>query len=327
MHAPIARRRLLAGLLAPALPFFAQANAVSDYPVKPVRWIVPTSTGAGTDYAARSFAQIASEAWKQSVVVDNRSGASGMLGLDAVASAPADGYTLSFMSISQFIDATLLQKFSFETNKDFTPISLLASTPLILVAHADVNVSTVAQLLAKARSQPRVLNYSSGGSGGLTHLAMEVFLNRAGIEMVHVPYKGSGPAIADLIAGHVQLSFSTPPAVLQHIKTGKLKALAVTSQARSPLAPEVPTFAELGYPTVGITTWYGLFGPANLPPELTEKISNTITTTAKVAATRARLSANGIEPILSTPAEFGRHLRRERDQILAIVKNIGFKKD
>ncbi len=174
-----------ASSLATLTPGLSWAQTAATYPNKPVRWVVPTSTGAGTDFAGRVFAQIASENWKQSLVVENRSGAAGMLGLDFVAGSAADGYTLLFFSVSQFIDATLLQKYSFEANKDFTPIAMLATTPLLLVAHTDAQVSNVQQLIAKAKAHPKALNYSSGGSGGLTHLAMEVFLNKAGIEVLH----------------------------------------------------------------------------------------------------------------------------------------------
>jgi tripartite-type tricarboxylate transporter receptor subunit TctC len=250
-----------------------------------------------------------------------------MLGLDFVAGAAPDGYTLLFFSVSQFIDATLLQKYTFEANKDFTPISMLATTPLILVAHVDAQVNTVQQLIAKAKAQPKALNYSSGGSGGLTHLAMEVFLNRAGIEVLHVPYKGSGPAIVDLLSNVVQLSFSTPPAVMQHVKSGRLKALAVTTPTRDSLMPDVPTFAELGLPTVNITSWYGVAGPANLPADITEKISRTIAQATKSGPLRDKLVSSGLDPVLSTPAEMSRTLRAERDQLQAIVKAIGFKKD
>jgi tripartite-type tricarboxylate transporter receptor subunit TctC len=185
----------------------------------------------------------------------------------------------------------------------------------------------VQQLVAKAKAQPKALNYSSGGSGGLTHLAMEMFLNKAGIEVLHVPYKGSGPAVIDLLANVVQLSFSTPPAVMQHIKSGRIKALAVTSPNRSSMLPDVPTFAELGYSTVGITSWYGVVGPANLPADITEKISRTIAQATKAGPLREKLVSSGLDPILSTPAEMARTLRSEREQLQAIVKSIGFKKD
>ena len=327
---PMNRRSALitcASSLAALSPSLSFAQNAATYPSKPIRWVVPTSTGAGTDFAARTFAQIASESWKQSLVVENRPGASGMLGLDFVAGAAPDGYTLLFFSVSQFIDATLLQKYTFEANKDFTPISMLATTPLILVAHVDAQVNTVQQLIAKAKAQPKALNYSSGGSGGLTHLAMEVFLNRAGIEVLHVPYKGSGPAIVDLLSNVVQLSFSTPPAVMQHVKSGRLKALAVTTPTRDSLMPDVPTFAELGLPTVNITSWYGVAGPANLPADITEKISRTIAQATKSGPLRDKLVSSGLDPVLSTPAEMSRTLRAERDQLQAIVKAIGFKKD
>jgi tripartite-type tricarboxylate transporter receptor subunit TctC len=316
-----------AAVLLPATAAHSQSAAVAAYPSKPVRWIIPTSPGAGTDISARTFAQIASEAWKQAVVPDNRSGASGMLGLDALAAAAPDGYTLSFMSVSQFIDATILGKYTFEATKDFTPISLLASTPLILLVHSDNNITTVPQLIARAKAEPNKLNYGSGGAGGLTHLAMEVFLKKASIDVAHIPYKGSGPAVIDLLANRVQLAYSTPPAVMQHIKTGRLRALAVSSETRLALLPDAPTMTELGYPAATITTWYGLFGPANMAPELVEKISRTLVTAASGTATKEKITASGVDAVLNSPAEFVRSLAKEREQINAVVKLIGFKKD
>ncbi len=329
------RRHALRTALLPALagawPFvlpkaWAQAGP-GGYPLRPVRWIIPTSPGAGTDVSARLFAQIASEVWKQTVVPDNRAGASGMLGLDALAAAAPDGYTLSFMSISQFIDATLLQKYVFEAQRDFTPISLLAATPLVLLAHPDVGVGTVAQMIAKAKAEPKALNYGSGGSGGLTHLAMEVFLKGAGIEVTHIPYKGSGPAVIDLLAGRVQFAYSTPPAIVKHVQAGKLKALAVTSATRFSGLPEVPTVTELGYPAASITTWYGLFGPAHLPAELVAYIQRSIAAAARAAGTQGRIESSGVDPVLMSSADFAAMLRREREQIAAAARAIGFKKE
>jgi len=309
-----------------AWPALAQPS-VADYPTKPVRWIVPTSTGAGTDFAARSFALIAGEAWKQSVLVDNRSGAAGMIGLDAVANAAPDGYTLGFYSVSQFIDALLLQKYTFDAKKDFTPISLLASTPLLLVANANTNITSLQQLVAQAKANPKALSYSSGGAGGVTHLAMEVLLHKLGIEVLHVPYKGSGPAIVDLLGGQVQLAFSTPAAVMQHVKAGRLRALGIATPGRTPLAPEVPTFAELGVQGMNLSTWYGLFGPANMAPELVDKISRTITTAARTPAIRNKMVGDGLDQVLSTPPEFTRALKVEGDQWIEAARAIGFKKD
>ena len=322
-----ARLLLPAALIASSFGARAQKDPVADFPAKPVRWIVPTSAGAGTDTAARFFARVAGEAWKQSVVVDNRSGASGMIGLDALAAAPADGYTLGFLSVSQFLDATLLNKYLFDAQKDFTPISLLASTPLLLMVNAGTKIESLQQLIASAKAQPKVLNYASGGTGGITHFAMEVFLKRAGVEVVHVAYKGSGPAVLDLLSGQVQLGFSTPAAVMQHVKSGRLRALAIASSARSPLAPDVPTFAELGMPGLSLVTWYGLFGPANVAPPLVDRIAGSITAAARPAAMRDRMVGDGFEPVLTTPADFAKFLKADREQWLAVAKAINFKRE
>ena len=321
------RARLLLPAALLASSFGVRAQGVADYPNRPVRWIVPTSAGAGTDAAARSFARVAAEAWKQSVVVDNRSGASGMIGLDMVAGAAPDGYTLGFYSVSQFLDATLLNKYAFEAQKDFTPISMLASTPLLLMANGAARLDTLPQLIAAAKAQPKVLNYASGGSGGITHFAMEVFLKRAGIELTHIPYKGSGPAIVDLLAGQVQLAFSTPAAVLAHVKSGRLRALAVASPTRSPLAPEVPTFAEQGLPGVTFSTWYGLFGPANMSPALVDKIARSVTAASQPPVVRDKMVGEGFEPVLSSPAEFAAFLKTDREQWLGVAKSINFKRE
>ena len=300
---------------------------VADYPSRPVRWIVPTSPGGGTDATARAFALIASEAWKQPVVVDNRPGASGMIGLEALAAAAPDGYTLSFFSVSQFVDATLLKKFVFDARKDFTPISLLASAPLILVTNASTGITSLKQLVASAKSQPKALSYSSGGIGGITHLAMEIFLHKAAIDVLHVPYKGSGPAVVDLLGGQVQLSMATPAAVMQHFRSGKLRALALAAETRSPLAPEVPTFAEAGLPGISLSTWYGLFGPANMPADLVDKIARSVTGAARTTQVRDRMAADGIDPILGTPAEFARFVKAEREQWNAVARNITFQRE
>jgi tripartite-type tricarboxylate transporter receptor subunit TctC len=307
---------------------FASADTVGDYPKKPVRWIIPTSPGAGTDTSARIFAQIANEAWKQSVIPDNKPGASGMLGLDALYAAPPDGYTLAFMSVSQFIDATLLQKYQFDQAKDFTPISLLASTPLVLLTNSQTGIRSAPQLIAYAKEHPNEMNYGSGGSGGLTHIAMEMFASKAGVKLTHIPYKGSGPAVIDLLAGRVQLGQSTPPAVMQHIKSGRLIPLAVTTPHRFAQLPDVPTMTELGFPGASITTWYGLFGPAKMNPALVEKIAQSLANEARRnPATKDRIITGGIDPVFGTSSDFAASLKKEREQILSTAKLIGFEKD
>ena len=304
------------------------ADTVTNYPQKPVRWIIPTSPGAGTDTSARIFAQIANEAWKQPVIPDNKPGASGMLGLDALYAAPADGHTLAFMSVSQFIDATLLQKYQFDSAKDFTPITLLASTPLVLLTNNQSGIRSAAQLIAYAKDHPNEINYGSGGSGGLTHIAMEMFTSKANIKLTHIPYKGSGPAVIDLLAGRVQLGYSTPPAVMQHIKSGRLIPLAVTTPHRFSQLPDVPTVSELGFSSASITTWYGLFGPAKMNSALVEKIAQSLANEARrTPATKDRIITGGIDPVFGTPADFAASLKKEREQIIATAKLIGFEKE
>jgi tripartite-type tricarboxylate transporter receptor subunit TctC len=195
------------------------------------------------------------------------------------------------------------------------------------VANAGTNITSVQQLIATAKSRPKELNYSSGGTGGITHLAMEIFLNKAGIDVTHVPYKGSGPAIVDLLAGQVQIAFSTPAAVMQHIKSGRLRALALASDSRSALAPDVPTFAEAGLPGVSVSTWYGLFGPANMAPELVERIARTVTTAARGTGVREKMMSDGYDAILTTPADFAQYIRVERDQWNAIARKINFQRE
>ena len=325
------RRKLhaaLAALAAPWLPRTAWAQpAAASFPNRPVRWICPSSPGAGTDATTRAFAAIAGEAWQQPCPVENRSGASGMIGLDMLAAAPPDGYTLGMITASQLIDAVLTQKYPFDDSRrqDFTPIALLASVPMVLCAWPGSNIRTLADLVARARAHPGELNYSSGGAGGITHLAMEFFLAKAGIKVTHVPYKGSGPAVADLLAGHVQLSFATPAAAMAYIKAGKLNGLGVSSAQPSALTPGIPTFAQLGLPGIDLAAWYGLFGPAKLPQPLVERIAGSIISAAQPQAVRERLLKEGIDPALEPPAAFAAFVARERDQWKDIARSIGFR--
>jgi len=300
------------------------STAVTDYPSRTVKWICPSSTGAGTDAAARIFAQVASDTWKQSCVVDNRSGASGMIGLEMLSAAPPDGYTLGLVATSQLISGVLKQKFLFEEKKDFTPISLLATVPLVLVTSKASGIKTLNELITFAKTNPNKLNYSSGGSGGHTHLAMEVFLSKLGLKVAHVPYKGSGLAVADLVAGHVQLSFATPAAVSGFVKDGRLNALGVASDTPSELIAGVPTLQQLGVLGVSSDAWYGLFAPANMPSELVKKISTSLISASKTLQVKEKLIANGMEPLLSTPLEFTQFLEREKSKWVSITKNIGF---
>lgn len=320
-------RRACALLMLPLVWVVFNCAQALDYPSKPIRWVVPTAPGAGTDFTARKFALIASEALHQSVIVDNRSGGSGMIGLDIIAASPADGYTLGFISVSQFIDGILTQKFAFDASKDFTPISLLASTPLVIVVNSNSAFKNTHDLIAYAKSHPNELSYSSGGSGGLTHLAMEVFLSQAGIKATHIPYKGSGPALVDLLAARVQLTFSTPPAVIQHIKADHLRALGLATKARSSLMPDVPALAEEGLPGVVISTWYGLIGPAHMNSEIVQKISQSILQSSLSKTVQDAMLSSGIDAQVSSPEDFAKLLSFEKTQWLDVVRKIDFKRD
>jgi len=330
-------KNLMASCLAPWVPglgAFAQpsslpsntfsSSAVADYPSRVVKWICPSSSGAGTDAAARIFAQVASDAWKQSCVVENRSGASGMIGLEMLSSAPPDGYTLGLVATSQLISGVLKQKFLFDEKRDFTPISLLATVPLVLVTSKASGLKSLSELMSYAKTNPNKLNYSSGGSGGHTHLAMEVFLAKLGLKVAHVPYKGSALAVGDLVAGHVQLSFATPAAISGFVKDGRLNALGVASDTPSELITGVPTLLQLGIQGVSSDAWYGLFAPAHMPPELVKKISASLISASKTLPVKDKLLANGMEPLLSTPLEFAQFLEREKSKWVSITKNIGF---
>ncbi len=295
-----------------------------DYPNRVVKWICPSSSGAGTDAAARIFAQVASDAWKQSCIVDNRSGASGMIGLEMLSAAAPDGYTLGLVATSQLISGVLKQKFTFEEKRDFTPISLLATVPLVLVTSKASGIRSLNDLISFAKSNPNKLNYSSGGSGGHTHLAMEVFLAKLGLKVSHVPYKGSALAIGDVVAGHVQLSFATPAAISGFLKDGRLNAIGVASDTPSELISGVSTLVQLGVQGVSSDAWYGLFAPAHLPSELVKKISTSLIAASKTSLVKEKLLANGMEPLLSSPAEFTQFLEREKSKWLTVTKNIGF---
>ena len=302
----------------------SSASNAGDYPSRVVKWICPSSSGAGTDAAARIFSQVASDAWKQSCIVDNRSGASGMIGLEMLSAAAPDGYTLGLVATSQLISGVLKQKFTFEEKRDFTPISLLATVPLVLVTSKASGIKSLSELIAFAKSNPNKLNYSSGGSGGHTHLAMEVFLAKLGLKVSHVPYKGSALAIGDVVAGHVQLSFATPAAISGFVKDGRLNAIGVASDTPSELISGVPTLLQMGIQGVSSDAWYGLFAPAHLPAELVKKISTSLIAASKTSLVKEKLLANGMEPLLSTPAEFTQFLEREKSKWLTVTKNIGF---
>ena len=294
--------RLLAGvLLCASVPAWS-AQPASDYPNKPVRVIVTFSPGGGTDLMARTIGQKLADAWGKPFVVDNRAGASGVIGTEIVARAAPDGYTLLLATSSGLIINPLLKKnLPYDPFRDFAPVSLLATNPTLLVVNPALPVTTVKALIAYAKSKPRQLNYATVGQGSPIHLAMALFQSRTGTEMVHVPYKGSAPAVTDLLAGQVQLMFNSMPTVLPHVKSGKLRALAAGSAQRSKTVPDIPTVAESGVPGFEAVTWSGLVAPAKTPAGVVNKLSAEIGRVLSDGLTVQRMLSYGAEAQASTP--------------------------
>ena len=304
--------RLLHALLS-AIPICLAVTpaGAQTYPSKPIRMIVPFAPGGGTDILARIIGQQLADAWGQPVNVENRAGASGNLGTELVARSAPDGHTLVMAINTHAVNASLYSKLPFDPVKDFTPVILVATTANILVVHPSVPANTVQELIALAKAQPGKLNYASGGSGTTSHLAAELFKTMAGVEMTHVPYKGGGAAYTDLISGQVQLYFVGIPGTVQYLKAGRLRALGVTTPRRSPAAPEVPTIAEAGLPGFSATTWWGILAPAGTPQPVIARIDQEVARILKMPEVRAKLDAQGFEPVASTPESFAAFMRSE----------------
>ncbi len=304
----------------------AGAATAQTFPNRPVRLIVTYTAGGPADIAARALAQKLSEAWRQQVVVDNRAGAGGIIGTDLAAKAAPDGYTLLHgTAAGLIINPLLVKKLPYDTFRDFAPVSMVVIVPQLLVVHPGVPAATLKELLTLARSRPGQLNYASVGVGSPNHLGMELLKSMAGVDMVHVPYKGATPAMADLIAGQVQLAFNGMASVLPQIASGKLKALAIGSARRSPAAPDVPTVAESGLTGFEYTAWNGNFAPAGTPPALIAKISTDIRNALTAPDVVQRLASLGSEPAASTPAQFAAYMQEDHVRWSRVVKTIGLK--
>jgi tripartite-type tricarboxylate transporter receptor subunit TctC len=301
------------------------ATAFADsYPSKPIRLIVPFAAGGTTDNLGRLLANRLSEKLGQSVVVDNRGGAGGNIGMDLVAKAPADGYTLLFGTVgTSSINPSLYKRLPFDAQKDFTPIAPFASVPNILVVNPNVPVKSVSELVAYSKSKPNTLNMGSAGSGTTNHLSGEMFKSMTGASMTHVPYKGSGPAMADLLGNQIQLMFDNLPGSLPQVKSGGLRALAVTGATRSPTLPDVPTMVEAGVPGYVAEVWFGVIAPKNLPKEILARLSQEITQISKEKATVEKLAGQGAAPMSSTPAEFAQRIQNDTEKWANIVRASG----
>lgn len=292
------------------------------YPNKPVTIVIPFPPGGGTDTGGRILAEQLSKRWGQPVVIENKGGAAGQIGADAVAKAKPDGYTLLLGNIgTQAINPSLYPKMSYDPDTAFAPISLVAELPLALMVNPSVPAKTANEFIALAKAKPGQLSYSSAGAGGAPHLAAEMFKDQTGTFILHVPYRGGGPAIADVIAGHVQISFMTVLEASGHIKAGKLRALAVTSEKRVPALAEVPTLAEQGLQGFNAISWLGILAPAGTPPALIEKVSSDIRAILLDDSVKARFISLGGVPRATTPSEFANLISDDKQRYAKIIRS------
>ena len=319
--------RVVCATLAVLLSFPVLA-AEQAYPSKPIRLVVPFPAGGSLDVVARAIGQKLTEAWGQPVVIDNRPGAGGNIGADLVAKSAPDGYTILEGALSTHaVNVSLYNKMPYDPIKDFAPITLVAVTPNVLVLNASYPVNSVPELLAYARANPGKLSFGSGSNGSAGHLAGELFKTEAGVDMVHIPYKGGAPALQALLAGDTQLMFDNLANAAAQIKAGKLKALAVTTAKRSSLMPELPTLSETGLPGFDIYTWWGFMAPAGTPKEIIAKWNAEVTRILNSPEMKAFFAQQGAEPAPDSPEQFAALIRSEISKYARIVKQSGAKVD
>ena len=300
--------------------------AAQAWPTKPIRLVVPFPPGGAVDFYARVVQQPLSEVLGQTVVIDNKAGASGMVGAEAVAKAPPDGYTLLLGNIASLaINVGIYPKMPYDPLKDFTPIVRTVDVNYVLVVHPSVPVKSVPELIAYAKANPGKLSYGSAGSGSLPHLGTELFKAQTGTDMVHVPYKGGGPMVTDLLGGSVQVVIGDQANLMPHVQSGKLRALAVATPKRSPNAPDLPTIAETGLAGYDATAWQGLVGPAGMPPDVVKRLNEAFNKVMAMPAVREKLVGGGLEPVGGTPEQFGRFIGSEIAKWTKIAKDVGAK--
>ena len=293
-----------------------------NYPVRPVRMIVPFSPGGATDVPARILAQRLSEAFGHQIVIDNRPGAGGVLGADAVAKAPPDGYTLLLTATTHVISASLYKKLPYDAIRDFAPVMLIGSGPNVLTVHPSLPAKNVRELIALAKARPGKIDYASSGNGSSQHLFGALFMSLADIRMMHIPYKGSAPATTDLIAGQVSVGFPGIALVLPHTKAGRLRALAVTSAERSKAMPDVPSIAEAGVPGYAATLWLGLLAPRGTPPQIVQKLFDEIAKLLRQPEVESAYLATGTDVTISNPEQFGLFVKAEYDKWAKVIKAV-----
>ena len=321
-------RRLLGLLLGFVAMLAAGAGCAADaaYPAKAVRIVVPFAAGGSTDLLARNVAQRLNETWKQPVVVDNRAGGGGIVGSEHVVKSPADGYTLLLGTVTTHaVAATLYSKLPYDIQRDFVAITEIATIPQLLSVHPSIPARSLKDLVALAHARPGQLNYGTAGNGSASHMAMELLQSMAKVKMVHVPYKGTGPAMTELLGGHLSLMFDVIMTSLPHVQSGKLRTLASSGLQRSPIAPDIPTIAESGYPGYEAMVWFGLFAPAGTPADVARKVSEDTARVLNSPRMREILASQGLETIASSPADFAARVGSEIAKWRKVIQEAGIK--
>ena len=311
MPQPKRRALLLGSFAAGAISLARGLLAQAAYPSKPIKIIAPVQPGGGVDLVARTIADRLGPVLGQPIVVENQSGGGGIIGSVATARAAPDGYTLMVGYVGTHGTNPAVRKLPYDAIKDFTPVAMVGGTPNVLVVPPTLPVATLAEFVRYVKTNPGKFSYGSSGPGTLTHLAMEQFKLAADLDMVHVPYRGIGPAFTDILGGQTQAMFPGLAAALPHIKAGKVRALAVTGRKRHPLLPEVPTFEESGYAGFDGVQWYGIVGPANLPPAIVKRLNEAINRLLEAPDLRERLSGEALEPMPMSPEQFGQYIRED----------------
>ena len=298
-------------------------NAQPSYPSKPIRIVVPYPPGGFNDTLGRTLAAKFTQSWGQPVIVENKPGANTLIGSDFVAKSAPDGYTLLVVAFPFAVTPSLIKTMPYDTVKDFAPVILAAQSPNILVVNPDLPVKSVGDLIALAKAKPDGLSYASTGNGSSNHISMELFKSLAGVKLVHIPYKGSAPAVTDLLGGQIQVMFDNAPNVMPQVKAGRLRALAQSGLTRSSIAPDLPTVVEAGVPGYEVVVWFGLVAPAGTPREVIVKLNTEVLKVLAMPDVRERFLAQGVEPMGSTPEQFGEHIRAQMAKWGKVVKDAG----
>lgn len=303
------------------------AAAAQAYPVKPVRIVVPSSAGGGTDIVARILAPDLSKRLGQQVIIDNRPGAGTMIGIEIAARSPADGYTLLMGLSTLAINSALYKKVPYDPVKDFAPVTQAVSSASIIVVHPSVPAKTIKELIAFARARPGQMNYASAGTGTYPHMTMELFLSMAKLKMVHIPYKGTGPAMIDMVAGHTSVMAATILTGMPQIRAGRLRPLGISSAVRSAVVPEIPTVAEAGLPGFESVQWYGLLAPAQTPKEIVNRLHAEMVRILQQPEIKERIAGDGADPVGTTPEEFARYIQTELVKWAKVAREAGIKQE